>query len=141
MEILMNLQSKIRRGKEFFGKEHIHPTVNIAFQPEFQKAFQLGTASAIARQQSGQGKSKCRSSDRITFFIYLHIFITLPGLNCTQKEKGILILVQHTDLHCIVFQVQRLQAHCHTKIICCLCSEQEKNNHFDQFAALKCPII
>lgn len=31
--ISSNLQSKIRRGKEFFGREHMHPTVNIAFQP------------------------------------------------------------------------------------------------------------
>lgn len=80
------------------------------------------------------------SSGRITFFVYLNVFITLPGLNCAQEEEGILISVQNTDHH-ILFQVQSMQAHWQTKIICCLCSEQEKNNHFNQFAALKCPII
>lgn len=99
----------------FFGRKHANPTVNTALQPGLQKAFQTDTASVVARWRSKWGKSKCRRSDRITVLIYLHIFVNLTVLK--QEEKGILILLQNTDPHCITFQVQSTQAHRHTKII------------------------
>lgn len=70
----MNLQSKIRRRKDFFGRKDANPTVNTTLQPGLQKAFQMDPASVVSRWQSKAGKSKCGSSDRITilyFFAYL----------------------------------------------------------------------
>lgn len=68
---------KNQKRKRFFGRKHAHPTVSITLQPGLQKAFQMDTASVVARWQSKWGRSKCRSSGRITIFIYLHIFINL----------------------------------------------------------------
>lgn len=139
MEILMNLQLKVRR-KGSLEENTQNLLWVLPCNQGFRKLFQMKAASLVTHGHSKPGKSKSRGSARITIFMCLHIFINLTGFKLYSGRKGFSFYFRIWILIVLHFRYKACK-HTTTLKLFAVYVRNKKKNHFDQFTALKCPLI